>query len=274
MITIAIQGIAGSFHHQAATKKFTDVSPVECTTFHEVFDKVAAGEVDCGVVAIENSIHGSISPVYRLLQRTDTWIGGETTLSIDQYLIGPEEVSVEDLNNPTAEVRTMFPAFAQCELWLHKHLPHPQRTEVYDTAYATKQVVEEGNPQVVSISGKLGAEIYGGKIIAGPINDDPHNNTRFVFLYKNRQTTTDADRTMLILQTDHEAGALCSALGIFTTHGINLSKLDSHPIPGDTRHYSFYVDCDAGVDDPRMIETLSQVQAQGCVVRILGSYRA
>lgn len=273
MQKVAIQGVRGAFHDEAAQVLLPGASVRECVTFQDVFDAVIRGEVPYGIVAIENSIHGSINQVYRLLERHHLWVAGETTLKIEQYLIGPEDVSVALLNNVESEVRTMFPAFAQCELWLQEHLPLAKRVELYDTAFSVQSVMDEGDPHNVAIAGKHAAKVYGGTIIAGPINDDPHNNTRFILLTKERQDTSDANRTSIILTTGNTEGSLYNALGAFKEAGINLSKLDSHPIPADTRHYAFYIDFEAGVDSKEAKEAFQKIQELDCAVKVLGSYR-
>lgn len=273
MKSIAIQGIKGSFHDQAASILLPEADSVACVTFQDVFDAVIAGEVDYGTVAIENSIHGSINHVYRLLERNKLWIAGETTLSIEQYLVGSKNVAIEALNSVDAEVRTMFPAFAQCELWLQENLPLTKRVELYDTAFSVQSVVDEADPMNVAIGGKHAAQVYGGTIIAGPINDDPHNYTRFILLTKDQQDTTDANRTSIILTTGHTEGALYTALSAFAEERINLSKLDSHPIPSDTRHYAFYIDLEAGIEDESTKQAFQKIESLGCRVKVLGSYQ-
>lgn len=167
MKKIDIQGIKGSFHHEA-TQKLVDAQPIECVIFQDVFDAVINDEVDYGLITIENSIHGSINQVYRLLERHNLWIAGEATLSIEQYLIGAEVLKVEDLNSPETEVLTMFPAFAQCELWLEENLPLAKRVELYDTAFSVQSVVDEQEPMYVAIAGKYAAKEYGGEDCCRP----------------------------------------------------------------------------------------------------------
>lgn len=272
MSTVAIQGVKGSFHDEAASVLAPGAEPVECMTFKDVFKAVVCGEAAYGVVAIENSVYGSINPVYNLLDRHDLWIAGETTLNVEQYLIGPEKISVDALNVPEAEVRTMFPAFAQCELWLSKHLSLTKRVELYDTAFSVQTVMDEQDPRKVAIAGTHAAKTYGATVIEGPINDDPHNYTRFVLLTKEQRSATDANRTLMILVTNHEEGALYKAIGSFAEADINLSKLDSHPIAGDTRHYAFYIDMEAGLESPKAKKALNALAELGCTVKILGSY--
>ncbi|MCA9366582.1 hypothetical protein KC722_03310 [Candidatus Kaiserbacteria bacterium] len=272
MSKVAIQGVRGSFHDEAAALLVPEAEVLECTSFHDVFTAVET-EAEFGVVAIENSLHGSINPIYGLLQQTKLWVAGETTLEIEQYLIGASQRSLDELNTEKTEVRTMFPAFAQCDRWLMEHLPLARRVEMFDTAYSLQTVVDENNPDCIAIAGKHAQEVYGGEILAGPINDDKHNYTRFVLLQKERLDTPDANRTLLILVTGNEEGDLYHALGIFAKAGINLSRLHSHPIPSDTRRYMFYIDIEAGLHEERTEFALKRLQAIGCQAKVLGSYK-
>jgi prephenate dehydratase len=271
---IAIQGLIGSFHHEAAQKMLPDVSLefLECQSFREVFASVVDGQADQGVVAVENSLHGPLNAVYRLLQEYHLWIANETTLHIKQYLIGHTGPSVESLNNTSAQILSQAPALAQCEQWLDEHIPLAHRQETHDTAESVRYVIKQQETSLAAIAGQTAAELYGGAIIAGPINDDPHNYTRFVLLQKAPANTPDANRTSIILRTDHTPGALYRALGVFDAQGINLSKLDSHPIPDDTRHYAFYIDFEAGASSPATQSTLEELAKLGYSVKVLGSY--
>lgn len=271
---VAIQGLKGSFHHQAAQQLLPHqtLELVECDSFHDVFKLVSSGQVDAGVSAIENSFHGSINPVYRLFERHKVWIGAEVTLQIEQLLIGTAMLPTEQFNQADTIVYSQAPALAQCELWLDKHLPLAQRVETHDTAASVKMVVEQGNTNHVAIAGQTAADTYGGTVIAGPINDDKHNYTRFVLLLPKPAEDDQANRTSIILTSDHTPGALYRALGIFAKHEVNLSKLDSHPIVGDKRHYAFYIDFDAGYRSDRGRQVIQELENNGCSVRILGSY--
>ena len=269
---VAIQGIEGSFHSEAARKLVLKPELVPCATFPDVFVAVLNGQADAGVVAIENSIHGSINAVYRLLDRNNLWIAGETSLHIEQYLIGKQQLSEEELNVPETRILSQAPALAQVELWLDKHLPFAAREETQDTAESVHHVVNQDSPYLLAVASKHAAELYSGTIIAGPINDDPHNYTRFVLLQKSSTVPENANRTSIILTTDNAPGALYNALGIFARHGINLSKLDSHPIPGDTRHYAFYIDFEASIESATATGALSELRSAGYSAKVLGSY--
>ncbi len=285
MTYVAIQGIEGSFHATAAARLLApnvQATLLPCATFEEVFNAVKEGRAEYGVTAIENSLHGPINVVYRLLDRNGLWVAGETTLHIDQYLISASQnLSLVQLNSPETIVFSQAPALAQCEAWLTHNLPFAARQETGDTATSVRSVVEENNPHHLAIASKDAAQIYGGNILAGPINDDPHNYTRFVLLQKEapkqEETSTTAEvgttwRTSIILTTDHSEGALYRALGAFAAEKISLSKLDSHPIPHDKRHYAFYIDLEAALSHPSTERALAALTEQGCAVKVLGTY--
>lgn len=266
---VAIQGIPGSFHHEAAIMLLgPGISILHCNTFREVFEAVQEGPADRGVVAVENSLHGSINAVYRLLARGSAWVGGEVFLHIEQFLVGTPGA---DLAGVT-KIISQAPALAQCELWLAANLPDAVLEETNDTAESVRTVVSQDDPSLAAVAGKTAAELYGGKTLAGPINDDKHNYTRFFLLSADKQLDEGADKTSIILETGHQPGALYQALGAFAEAGINLSKLDSHPIAGNTRRYAFYIDFEAGLDDNLDHKILGTLRAQGCKVTILGSY--
>ena len=273
---VAIQGLRGSFHNEAAEKILAGseetIELVECKTFPEVFESVHAGVADYGVAAVENNLFGSINPVYGLLERYSLWIAGDTTLRVDQYLIAHEEISLTALQKDSVEVLSQVMAIAQCDQWLAKNLPQALRREMNDTTASVDWVVAKGDPHFVAIAGKRAAEERHGHIVAGPINDDPNNFTRFFLLQKKHEEKPNAKRTSIILRTDHASGSLYRALGAFEENNISLSKLDSHPIPGDKRHYAFYIDFDAPLSSESARNALSKLEAQSCVVKILGSY--
>lgn len=271
MEIVAIQGIAGSFHHEAALKMLGDkINLLPCATFQQVFEAVRLDRADFGVVAIENSIYGSINAVYRQLSRNTLWVSKETKLLIDQYLIGAKSINP----NKIKKVLSQNPAIAQCELWLLQNMPSVHIEETHDTAQSVRFVVEHKAEPIAAIASKFAAQLYGGTIIAGPIQDYPDNYTRFFLIGKNKEVAPDATKTSIILETNHKPAALYSALGIFAKARINLSKLDSHPIANDKSHYAFYIDFDSQLDERIERDVFEALHSQGCNVTVLGSYNS
>jgi prephenate dehydratase len=275
-VRVAIQGLRGAFHHEAAArlleKKGGQIELVECPTFPEVFEAVRSGNAGYGVAAVENNLFGSINPVYGLLEKHSLWIAGDVTLHINQYLIASAPTTLEEIQKGPVEVLSQVMAIAQCDEWLAKNLPQAIRRETFDTAGSIDMLKEKSTMPMVAIAGKKAAEERGGYIVAGPINDDPNNFTRFFLLQNEHKEGERAERTSIILRTDHSPGALYRALGAFEKQSVNLSKLDSHPIAGDQRHYAFYIDFESALSSAKAQSTLKDLEVQGCVVKTLGSY--
>lgn len=274
---VAIQGINGSFHQQAAEEFYTNepLEIISCSSFREVFEAVKSGRAERGVVAIENSLHGSINPVYRLLAEHGLWVCGETRLKIDLFLFGHSNADLELLNAPTTKVFSHTAALSESEVWLNAHLPLAQRIETTDTAAAVQYIMEHSRAQNVAIAGQAGGELYKATSLAGPINDDPENYTRFIFLSKEEIVDEQANRTNIILteQNIDKPGSLFDALRVFKERGINLSKLDSHPLPGVERQYAFYIDFDDKHSSAMAKAALDELTEHGWDVTILGSYQ-
>jgi prephenate dehydratase len=267
---VAIQGANGSFHHQAAMQLGPTDDILSCDTFAQVFGAVMRGTADKGLVAIENNLHGSINEVYRLLERHDVWITNDIRMRIDQNLIGHPDVTLEELaQDPNTRVLSQAPALAQVELWLDEHLPSSHREETHDTALSVRMVMENAVTHNVAVAGAFAAETHNGHIIASNIQDDPGNFTRFIEFQKDKTANEGATHASIILKTDHAAGSLLRALQVFAECEANLTKLDSHPIPGDDRHYAFYIDYELPEQQEALLEALA---AQGCEVKLLGEY--
>ena len=273
---VAIQGIAGSFHHQAAGQFFANdnLELVQCETFRQVFEAVKSGVAERGIVAIENSLHGSINPVYRLLAEQDLWICGEVRLKIELFLVG-HAIELDLLNAPTSKVFSHTAALNESEIWLNTHLSQAQRQEMSDTAAAVQYVMSRDKAQNVAIAGQQAANLYKASVIAGPVNDDPENYTRFIVLAKEQIIDAQANRTSIILtegNTD-QAGSLFDALRVFKERKINLSKLDSHPLPGEQRRYAFYLDFDDNYSSALSKAALDELTEHGWKIDVLGSYK-
>jgi prephenate dehydratase len=264
---IAIQGASGSFHHVAAKQWFGDsiaIAPAE--SFSEVFGLLNRHEADAGIVAIENSLYGSISQVYDLIEAHGYPIIGEIHLPIHQQLIGlTADVAIERIySHPVA--------LAQCENYLDIHHPNAERIEYHDTAAAVEHIKELGQPGYAAIAGDQAAIEHDLPIIARNIEDNPANFTRFLVIQPHGSIPTNANRTSLVIQTDHTPGALAAVLSIFANAGINLAKLQSRPIIGSPWTYRFYLVIDAADDSAK--EALDAVRPLTTSLTILGQYHS
>ena len=237
---IAIQGYEGSFHQEAARHFFgNEVEIIPCITFRDVV-KIASGkkESDGGVMAIENSIAGSILANYNLLQRSELKIVGEIYLQIKQHLLVNPGVRSEDIK----EVHSHTMALQQCYDFLDKHKWKLVETE--DTALSAKHLHQHKSKHIAAIAGKLAAELYELEILFPSIHTLKNNYTRFLVLHRkeNTQPVENADKASVNFHTDHSRGSLAKVLTKIAEGGINLSKLQSVPIPGSDFKYSFHVD--------------------------------
>ncbi|MEO8711768.1 MAG: prephenate dehydratase [Parafilimonas sp.] len=240
MSKIYIQGYEGSFHQMAALKFFgKNIEVAPCATFNELIKKTSSLENDVkGVMAIENSIAGSILPNYNLLQKSDLTIIGEIYLQIDQNLLVNKEVELEDIR----EVQSHPMALQQCFDYLEKHSWKLLETE--DTALSAKHIHQHKSKHIAAIASKLAAELFDLKIIASNIHTMKNNYTRFLMLQHNNQAQAveKANKASVNFHTDHSKGSLAKVLTKIAEADINLSKLQSFPIPGSNFKYSFHAD--------------------------------
>lgn len=237
---VSIQGYEGSFHQVAAQQFFgKEVEVIPCDTFREVV-RIASNKKDSegGVMAIENSIAGSILPNYNLLQKSNLRVVGEVYLQIKQNLLVNPGVKLEDIR----EVHSHPMAILQCIDYLEKY--DWKLVETEDTALSAKHIHQKKNKHAAAIASKLAAELFELDVIAPNIHTMKNNYTRFLVLQRPEQTTqiADANKASVNFHTDHSRGSLARVLSRIAEGGINLSKLQSFPIPGSDWEYSFHAD--------------------------------
>jgi prephenate dehydratase len=237
---VTIQGYEGSFHQVAARQFFgKDVDVIPCATFREV---VRIGEdakqSDGAVMAMENSIAGSILPNYNLLQKSKLQVIGEVYLSISQNLLVYPGVKLEDIK----EVHSHPMAILQCLDYLENQ--DWKLVETEDTALSAKQVRQHKSKHIAAIASKLAAQLFELDVITPDIHTLKNNITRFLIMVPAKQKIeiADADKASIYFQTDHSKGILSKVLAKIAQGGANLSKLQSMPIPGSTFKYGFYAD--------------------------------
>ena len=266
----AIQGYEGSFHQVAAEQFFgKKVNVIPCASFRDVV-KIAGNkkESEGGVMAIENSIAGSILPNYDLLQKTNLKITGELYLQIKQNLLVNPGVKLEDIR----EVHSHTMALQQCYDFLDKY--KWKLVETDDTALSAKLVHQHNSKHIAAIASKLAAELFQLKIIVPNIHTLKNNYTRFLILQRNdiALPVANADKASVNFHTDHSRGSLARVLTKIAEGGINLSKLQSFPIPGSDFKYSFHADMefDSTVQFEKVIEQIKPITKE---IKIYGVYK-
>jgi len=267
---IAIQGFEGSFHQAAARRFFgNDVEVVCCSTFRDVV-KIAGDKTssDGGLMAIENSIAGSILPNYNLLQKSNLKIIGEVYLQIDQNLLVNPGVTLDDIR----EVHSHPMALLQCMDYLEKH--NWKLIETEDTALSAQHIHQHKSKHVAAIAGELAAQLFDLNMIAPNIHTQKNNYTRF-WVLENADTANevaDANKASVIFQTDHSKGSLAKVLTKISEGDVNLSKLQSMPIPGSDWKYSFHADCEFTHID-QLNNVLEKIKPFTADVKVYGVYK-
>jgi prephenate dehydratase len=267
---VSIQGFEGSFHQVAARQFFgKDVEVITCATFREVV-KIAGNkkESDGGVMAIENSIAGSILPNYNLLQKSNLRITGEVFLHIRQNLLVNPGVTLEDIR----EVHSHPMALQQCLEFLDQH--HWKLVETEDTALSAKVVHQKKARHVAAIASKLAADLFELEVLAPNIHTLKNNYTRFLILQREGDVSQidDANKASVNFNTDHSRGSLARVLTKIADGGINLSKLQSFPIPGSDFKYSFHADMEFS-DIQQFNSVIQSIKPITENLKIYGVYR-
>ncbi len=267
---IAIQGYEGSFHQVAARYFFgKQVEVIPCATFRDLIrisldPKQSAG----GIMAIENSIAGSILPNYNLLQKSKLKVVGEVYLSISQNLLVNPGVSLKEIK----EVHSHPMAILQCLDYLEKN--EWKLVETEDTALSAKHLHQHRSRHSAAIASKLAAELYELEILAPDIHTMKNNVTRFLVLKRDRDAVEvmGADKASIYFQTDHSKGILARVLTGIADGGINLSKLQSMPIQGSNFKYGFYADLE--FDNRKQLEKILQsISNLTNSIKIFGIYK-
>lgn len=237
---IAIQGIKGSNHHQVAREYFgEDIELVECLSFHSLVDQLLEGKADKGVMAIENSIAGSIIPNYALVYQNDLHIIGEHYLNIHHNLMVLKGRQLQDVR----EVHSHPMALLQCREYL-KQQPHIKMVEDVDTAETAKRIQENQLTDIAAIAPKVAAELYDLEIIASEIQTIKNNATRFIIVKTaNKELPREEiNKASVRFITDHKRGSLAAVLNVMSDCNLNLTKIQSLPIIETPWKYAFFVD--------------------------------
>jgi prephenate dehydratase len=276
-LKIAIQGELGSNSHMATVamlgNEVTNLSIVPCNVSAEVMARVVDGSVDAAVLPIENSLHGSVAEHYDLLFELDVRIERESLLRIRHNLIAAPGVSL-------GEVRRVIShpvALSQCRRFFASH-PEFEVMPFYDTAGAVKHVMAQGLRDVAGIAPELAAAQYGAEVLVAGIEDNEQNFTRFHLIRRVVDPPLIAsaepeNKMSLAFAIEHRPGTLVDALQRLAWAGVNLTKIESRPVPGSPWEYVFYVD--VRFDTPGSAEAAVAALREHCrMVKVLGRYRA
>jgi prephenate dehydratase len=277
-LKVAIQGELGSNSHMATLAMLNDCRDLEivaCTLSAQVLAKVVSGEVDGAVLPIENSLHGSVAEHYDLLLELPVQIERESLLRIRHNVIAMPGVKLEAVR----KVMSHPVALSQCRRFLAAH-PEFEAVPFYDTAGSVKHLMAAGLRDAAGIAPELAAVEYGGKVLVAGVEDHVENYTRFHLVRRvgagaldDEADVAQADKMSLAFAIEHRPGTLVAALDRLARAGVDLTKIESRPVPGSPWEYVFYVDVRFG-DAAQAEAALAALREHCRMVKVLGRYQA
>ncbi len=264
---VACQGVAGSYSQAACEKLFEVPSIMYFNSFEGVFNAVEKGLCQYGILPIENSSYGSVGAVYDLMQNYNFHIVRSIRLRISHNLVAKAGTSLSDVK----EIFSHEQAIGQCGDFL-KSLKDVKVTVCENTAVAAKMVAESDRNDVAAISSKECLDLYGLELLKKHIQLSDNNYTRFICISKKLEIYPGSNKISLILSLPHVPRSLYHAIAKFSALGINLTKLESRPIPGSDFEFMFYFDLEASVYSPELINLLGELENQPETFVFLGCY--
>ena len=256
-----------SYSYQAAVERFgQSVDLVPLGTIRAVFEEVSTGNVDYGLVPLENSTDGRIADTLNMLTRVPVRIAGEVHLRIHHNLLGTA---------PRSKVRQICSkpqAISQCRVWLSEHFPTAEIVETSSTTAAAEMAAK--NPNQAAIASVQAAVNYGLDVLAANIEDNPDNVTRFAVLGQNSGERTGNDKTALLFQVSHQPGALADTMSIFKRNRLNLTWIESFPLQGTKNEYFFFAELQGHEKELRVRRAVTALGKKTQLLEVLGSYAA
>nr|WP_315021426.1 prephenate dehydratase domain-containing protein [uncultured Aminipila sp.] len=264
---VACQGIEGSYSQLATEKIFDFPSIMYFNNFESVFNAVDKGLCQYGVLPIENSSYGSVGPVYDLMKNHHFYIARGFKLRIAHKLLAKPGVKLENIT----EIVSHEQALGQCSKFI-EGLKDVKITVCENTAIAAEMVAKSPQSDIAAISSRECAEIYGLNIISEDIQISDNNYTRFICISKNLEIYPGANKLSLMLSLPHRPTSLYNMIAKFSALGLNLTKLESRPIPGSDFEFMFYFDMEASLCSPEVVSLLCELSSQPEIFVFLGSY--
>lgn len=266
---IAFQGIRGAYSEMALHSYFgKDVESVGCDAFDDVFDAVNDGTVTFGLIPVENTIAGTVVENYDLLFANEVFVIAEVYLPIRHTLLGKKGARLEEITQAYSHPH----ALKQCKAYLKER--NIKMVPNYDTAGSARMVAEGDRMDCAAIASELCAEIYDMEILASNIQSNTSNTTRFFVIAKKENVPEDhvPSKTTVAFKTRHYPGALVDCLTIFQKYNLNMTKLESRPIPENPWEYVFYAAFEAGIDSDEVKAAIGELTLHAVFVKLLGSY--
>ena len=268
-LKIGFQGVEGSFSEEALLNYFgREAMTSSFRFFEDVFMAIDRGDVDYGILPVENSSTGSVNEVYDLLRKYGCHINGEIVLKVKQNLLGVKGARMEDIK----EVYSHSQGFQQSAEFFKEH-PSWKLIPYHNTALGAKLVSEAGDISRAAVASERAAAIYGLDILKENLNFNSKNYTRFVIVGKDLELDESSDKISVVLTVRHKAGSLCDVLRLFSQEGLNLLKIESRPIMDKSWEYFFHLDFEGNLQDPHVSRIMDEIRSRTTYFKILGNYR-
>lgn len=269
--SIAYTGVPGSFAHEVLmnllNEKHTNIK--NYNTHEEVTEAVAKGEVDYGILPIENSSTGEVRDSMDLIKEKDVYIIGEVSLKVKQNLLGIKGSSIDSIKN----VYSHEQALMQSSKFLNTHSDWVLNS-VSNTAIAAEFIKDENNKENACIANIKTKDIYNLELLAEGINNNKENYTRFVIIGKKLEIFPESNKISIVTSIEHKAGSLFKLIEIFSKEKLNMVSIKSRPIPYKTWEYYFYIDFEGNLNDKNVIRAFENIKDQMSYMKILGNYRS
>lgn len=265
---VAYQGVAGAYSEMACINFFgAELKTVGLEQFEDVFEALKRGEADYAVLPIENSTSGAIRQVYDLMTQYEYSIVGETTVRVEHCLMAPKGASLDTITHVYSHEQGLF----QSDRFLNTH-PNWVQVPCADTAGAGRYVAETGDVTKAAICSERAAELYGLDILVRGTNHNANNTTRFVVVSPVMELREGADKISTVFSLPHEAGSLHRIMTIFAVNGLNMTKLESRPMPGHSWEYMFFLEFNGSLNAPEMDGILRELAQTAVDFRVLGNF--
>jgi len=260
-------GAPGSYSEQAMEECFgTEVTSFPAATFKEVMEAVQSGSADFGVLPIENTTTGGITDSYDLLMEYDNYLVGEHVVKIEHALLGVAGAKIEDLR----KVYSHSQGLSQCKKFFDEH-PDIRPVVSASTSESAKRVMEAKDNTLAAIASKRAAKIYGLEILRECMNTEEVNSTRFIIVTNKRTFLPNANKISICFELPHESGSLYKMLSHIMYNNLNMTKIESRPIPGRSFEYRFFVDFEGKITDAAVRNTLNGIREEASRLKILGN---
>lgn len=265
--SVACQGTEGAYSQICCDKLFPNADIMYTNSFEGVFQAVQNNLCRYGVLPIENNIYGSVNQVYDLMKKYKFYIARSMKLRIDHCLVAKPGVKTEDIR----EIYSHEQALGQCSEYL-KGFPNAKKRVWENTAMAAKMVAASDDDTLAAICSMESAQIYGLHILDQSIQNNDNNYTRFICISKEMEVYQGANKISIMFSLSHKPGALYGLLASFAAQGLNVTKLESRPIPGRDFEFMFYADLEASIADEEVQRLICQIEAEQPMFAFLGAY--